>query len=373
MKRLVVCCDGTWQRLSGDKLTNVALTARSVAPRDGDGNAQIVYYSAGVGASLDSLSLWQGMTAADLDEHLLGAYQFLTLNYEPGDQLYLFGFSRGAYTVRSLAGLLRKCGVLRRAHVDKAEPALKLYRNPRIDADDEAAVRFRIAHAAAWPQLDASGMHRVTTPLGPAPFDLRIRYIGVWDTVGALGIPRVLPFAVGANHKYEFHDTALSRATQYARHAVAIDERRPAFAPTLWTNAADFNPPDQSPRVLQSWFPGDHGAVGGGGRARPLSNCALMWVIEGAEEAGLRFSREPGSVISACLAEIDPVNGNLSARANGFSVLNLLGARWRRGIAGFEEVNETACLRWSANPAYRPAPLRRYRRRFAEMMNEMAR
>ncbi|MGE0830467.1 MAG: DUF2235 domain-containing protein, partial [Hyphomonadaceae bacterium] len=145
MKRLVVCCDGTWQRLWGDRLTNVALTARSVASRDADGNVQIVYYSVGVGAYLDKLSLYQGAIGAGLDEHLLEAYQFLTLNYEPGDQIYLFGFSRGAYTVRSLCGLLRKCGVLRRAHADRAGAALKLYRQRDSTVDGPDATEFRNA------------------------------------------------------------------------------------------------------------------------------------------------------------------------------------------------------------------------------------
>jgi uncharacterized protein (DUF2235 family) len=129
MKRLIICCDGTWQRLYGDSLTNVALTARAVSSRDGQGRPQIVYYSAGAGASLSGLNLWNGMTGDDLDDHLLDAWLFINLNYEPGDQLYLFGFSRGAYTVRSLAGLLRKVGVLRRESVDKARAGLDLYRN----------------------------------------------------------------------------------------------------------------------------------------------------------------------------------------------------------------------------------------------------
>ncbi|PZO46217.1 MAG: DUF2235 domain-containing protein, partial [Alphaproteobacteria bacterium] len=135
MKRLIICCDGTWQRLYAGTLTNVALTARAVASRDRQGRSQIVYYSAGVGASLSGLSLWQGMTGADLDDNLLDAWLFINLNYEPGDELYLFGFSRGAYTVRSLAGLLRKIGILRRAHVDKAQEGIDLYRAREIGAD----------------------------------------------------------------------------------------------------------------------------------------------------------------------------------------------------------------------------------------------
>lgn len=358
MKRLVVCCDGTWQRLYGGALTNVALTARAVAARDGQGNAQIVYYSAGVGAALERSSLWQGMTGADLDENLIEAYTFINLNYEPGDQLYLFGFSRGAYTVRSLAGLLRKCGVLRRAHVDKTHDALKLYRDHDIAADSPDAERFRIAHAAAWP--------RITAPFTSPPVDLRIRYLGVWDTVGSLGIPRVLPISLGLNRRYQFHDTALSRAVESARHAVAIDERRKAFAPTLWSNVEAFNTPGAPPRVAQAWFPGDHGGVGGSDVSRGLSNCALLWVLEGAEGAGLTLAREPGSVLSSCMANIDPIGAPLAAP--GFSLLSLSGARWRKGLARFEDVHETALLRWAANARYRPTPLSPYDARITEAL-----
>jgi uncharacterized protein (DUF2235 family) len=348
MKRLIICCDGTWQRLYGGALTNVALTARAVAPRDRAGNPQIVYYSAGVGVALDRLSLWHGMTGADLDENLLDAYLFLNLNYEPGDQIYLFGFSRGAYTVRSLAGLLRKCGVLRRDHVDKARAALELYRHRRIAADSAETERFRRAHAIAWPRLTAL----FTDP----PVDLRIRYLGVWDTVGSLGIPRLLPVSIGLNRRYQFHDTQLSRSVSFARHAVAIDERRAAFKPTLWSNVDAFNTPRAPVRVAQAWFPGDHGGVGGG-PVRGLSNCALMWVIEGAEQAGLTFAREPGSVLSAALAEIDPIDAPLKA-SKGVSLMGLVGSRWRRGLDSFADLHETARLRWAGNRRYRPKPMR---------------
>lgn len=344
MKRLVICCDGTWQRLYGGALTNVALTARAVATRDAQGNPQIVFYSEGVGASLSGLSLWQGMTGADLDDNLLEAWLFINLNYEPGDQIYLFGFSRGAYTVRSLAGLLRKIGILRRVHVDKARDALDIYRAREFGADSPETERFRTAHAIAWPRLAA--------PFTAPPVDLRIRYLGLWDTVGALGIPRLLPISIGLTKSYEFHDTALSRSVEHARHAVAIDERRAAFAPTLWSNVDAFNPAGAPARVKQMWFPGDHGGVGGGD-ARGLSNCALMWVLEGAERAGLAIEREPGSVISACLAEIDPIH----ARIGGVSRLGPLATRWRKGLVRFEDVHEAARLRWIANRAYRPAPL----------------
>ena len=350
MKRIVICCDGTWQRLDTDSLTNVALTARAVASRDQAGLPQIVYYSAGIGARLSGTSIWQGMTGAELDDHLLDAYLFLNLNYEPGDQIYLFGFSRGAYTVRSLAGLLRKCGVLRRAHVDKARAALELYRAREVSADTLQAARFRGAHAVAWPRLSNDGA-TINTP----PVDLRIRYLGVWDTVGSLGIPRLLPISLGLNERYRFHDTALSRAVQSARHAVAIDEKRAAFAPTLWSNVEAFNPPGAQPRVEQAWFPGDHGGVGGSNISRPLSNCALLWVLDGAERAGLKLAREPGSVLSAAMAEIDPITAPLGL--NKRSILDLTGTRWRTGVERYADLHETARLRWQANRSYRPKPL----------------
>ncbi len=359
MKRLVICCDGTWQRLEGDSLTNVALTARAVAPRDAKGNLQIVYYSAGVGSSLSGASLWQGMTGADLDDHLLDAWLFINLNYEPGDQIFLFGFSRGAYTVRSLAGLLRKVGVLHREHVDKSRAALDLYRQREVTADSEEAERFRVAHAIAWPRL--------ARPFTSPPVDLSIRYLGVWDTVGSLGIPRLLPISIGMNAEYEFHDTALSRCVEHARHAVAIDERRAPFTPTLWNNIDAFNTPGTRPRVAQQWFPGDHGGVGGG-PVRGLSNCTLMWVLEGAELAGLSVTNEPGSVISGCLADIDPITPSVDGK--GFPIMRALTSRWRTGLNRFEDIHETARLRFAANESYRPPLLTPYADRIAASVQQ---
>ncbi len=315
-------------------------------PRDRSNNPQIVYYSAGVGASLSGLSLWQGMTGDDLDDHLLDAYLFLNLNYEPGDQIYLFGFSRGAYTVRSLAGLLRKCGVLRRAHVDKARDALDLYRR-RIAADSHEAARFRLAHAIAWPRL--------STRFQSAASGFAHSHILACGTRSARSAFRACCRSRLASTSNTNSTTPRSRARcSFARHAVAIDERRPAFAPTLWSNLDKFNTPGAPVRAAQAWFPGDHGGVGGNDITRGLSNCALLWVLEGAEQAGLAFAREPGSVLSGCLANIDPIGSPLSG-AKG--LLGMFGARWRSGLQKFEDVHETARLRWAANADYRPAPL----------------
>jgi hypothetical protein len=176
----------------------------------------------------------------------------------------------------------------------------------------------------------------------------------------------VLPISIGLNESYRFHDTALSHAVEGARHAVAIDEKRAAFAPTLWSNIDTFNRPGAPPRVAQAWFPGDHGGVGGGDKVRGLSNCALLWVLEGAEQMGLALAREPGSVLSGALAEIDPIGAALAGKSGG--VLDLMGSRWRVGPARFEDLHETARLRWLADRSYRPKPLRRFAREIAESL-----
>lgn len=361
MKRLVVCCDGTWQRLDQDRPTNVALAARAVAARDADGAAQIVHYSAGVGCNLDQLNLFQGAFGLGLDQNLLEAYLFLTLNYEPGDQIYLFGFSRGAYTVRSLAGLVRKCGILRRAHADKTRRALDLYRQRDVSVDSAEAVEFRNAFAIAWPKLDAKGVQSL---MGGPVYDLRFNYIGVWDTVGALGVPRTLPFARGFNKKFEFHDLGLSRAALAARHAVAIDESRNAFKPTLWSNLEELNAAMGEERFQQVWFPGDHGAVGGGTLASHLSNGALLWVIEGAERMGLAFDRAPAAVLSQAMAHLNPADDPLKDKFKLFSAMALVGWSARKGVERFGDVHENARLRWARARKYRPGPLKRFRKEF---------
>ncbi len=358
MKRLVVCSDGTWSTLGQDRLTNVALTARAVAARDEDGNPQIVYYDNGVGVNVGQFDIMQAALGEGLDYKVLEAYEFLTLNYEPGDQIYFFGYSRGAYTVRSLAGLVRKCGILKRRHADRAHEAITIYRRRDVSADNPEARDFREAYAAAWPKLDAQGQTTFADSTNGSPtYDLRIKYLGVWDTVGALGIPRTLPFSAGVNKKYEFHDLALSRATLNARQAIAIDERRNPFKPALWKNVSDFNAPDQPHRVEQKWFPGDHGAVGGGASTQALSAGPLLWIADGAERAGLVFDRGEGSILWQAQNDLDAIHGPLRD-GSWFNLNFLLGLSWRQGVGDIEDVHDYARQRWAHNRRYRPRPLR---------------
>lgn len=242
MKRLVFCFDGTWNRLDAACPTNVVLTAESALPLASDNTAQLIYYDEGVGTGRWE-SFRGGLFGMGLDQNLADAYRFLIFNYTPGDEIYIFGFSRGAYTARSFAGLLSNCGVLLRKHADKVDEAMKRYR-ARTDSETYAEEQFDFRGrycphvCASTAEADWRTRKNVSGAVTP---NLRVTYLGVWDTVGALGIPATLSFLSPSNKKYEFHDTRLSSFVSSARHAVAIDERRKDFVPTLWTNVSELN------------------------------------------------------------------------------------------------------------------------------------
>jgi uncharacterized protein (DUF2235 family) len=199
-------------------------------------------------------------------------YRFLCQNYEEGDQIFLFGFSRGAYTTRSLAGLIRNSGILKRGQESHEDKAIELYRDyaPETAPDGEDSVRFRAAHS----------------------HDSDVEFIGVWDTVGALGIPGLDGrFRILKGLDWQFHDVALSSKIKHAFHALAIHEHRTEFMPTLWEKKADA-PADQV--LEQVWFSGVHSDVGGGYPEAGLSDVTLRWMMDKAEEHGqLAFNYDP--------------------------------------------------------------------------------
>lgn len=261
MKRIVICADGTWQSPESDDPTHVMRLARGIAPQGGDGSSQVVFYDWGIGTEGDRIS--GGATGAGIDKNIMDCYRFIVHNYDPHDQLFLFGFSRGAYTVRSLAGLIRNCGVLRREHAGRTGAAYELYRQrtPGSAPGEARAAKFRKDFAVA----DA-------TP---------IEFVGVWDTVGALGIPAPFLGTLGTG-RYLFHDTEPSRIIRHARHAVAIDESRQDFEPALWS-------PKEGIDLLQVWFAGVHTDIGGGYGERALGDWAGVWLAKEAAAFGLGF------------------------------------------------------------------------------------
>jgi uncharacterized protein (DUF2235 family) len=275
-KRLVICCDGTWN--TPDEVdqgqpvaTNVTRLAVGVAAIDPAGIEQRTFYGKGVGTGPFEHLLGGGL-GVGLSQRIKDAYTFVVDNYEPDDELFLFGFSRGAYTARSLAGFIRNAGILKRSHLGRLEAAYELYRS-RSQATrprSTEALLFRKTHS----------------------MESRIKFIGVWDTVGALGIPS-LPTPAALRSRWVFHDVTLSTWVDNAFHALALDERRKPFEPTLWDQADDA----PATQVLeQVWFSGVHSNVGGGYRDSGLSDIALLWLMRKAGGCGLAFD-EP-SVVS---------------------------------------------------------------------------
>lgn len=321
MKRLIFCFDGTWNRLDAKNVTNVVHTARNISLTDNNGTAQIVHYDQGVGTKPHE-RIRGGLFGIGLMDNLEEAYRFLVFNYELGDEIYLFGFSRGAYSARSFAGLIFNCGIVN--DVKKIPNALRLYAS-RFHDDQHMDDRFKYFRQGCSPKLCVDQKEfdwRLSTGLCefvpletnsssknvlnfkvPDLHILNIKYIGVWDTVGALGVPKSLSIASLVNRRHQFHDCNLSQFVASARHAVAIDETRRSFEPTLWTNVDEMNKAvgyhpasDQAP-YQQQWFPGVHGAVGGGGDYTGLSDEALEWVWGGAKRLGLAFSTSRSETI----------------------------------------------------------------------------
>jgi len=280
MKRLITCTDGTWNKpgdLEGGKSvdSNVCLIYQAIARKAADGTQQVKVYDTGVGSSYG----WRdkilgGTIGKGLDQKIMDIYSFLMLNYEPGDELYLFGFSRGAYTARSLAGFIRNCGILKPQYLHILEKTFALYRqrNAFTAPDSDLMFSFRKNYSIE----DITPIH----------------FIGVWDTVGSLGLP--LTFLKMYNmEKYKFHDQTLSSTVKNAFHALAIDDRRKLFQPTLW-EASKKIISGQAPaqKCEQRWFPGVHCNIGGGYEDKGLSDRALHWMIEKAEGAGLEFNKD---------------------------------------------------------------------------------
>ncbi|MGC8121862.1 DUF2235 domain-containing protein [Marinobacter sp. VGCF2001] len=263
MKNIIICSDGTWQSPESDTATHVLRLAEAISPEDAAGNNQVVFYDWGVGTEGDKFS--GGIAGKGIDKNIQDCYRFVVHNYEPGDALYLFGFSRGAYTVRSLAGLIRNCGILRREHAEKVGHAYTLYRNrgPASAPGREKAAKFRKNYAVA----DVS----------------RIHFIGVFDTVGALGIPAPFLGTLGTD-RYLFHDTEPSSIINHARHAVSIDENRQDFEPALWREKAGID-------VKQVWFAGVHTDIGGGYPDHSLGDVAGAWMAKEVQTCGLALER----------------------------------------------------------------------------------
>jgi uncharacterized protein (DUF2235 family) len=376
MKRIVFFCDGTWNRADAAQPTTILRLAQAVPPSAADGVKQVVFYQQGVGTGRGTsrLARWidrflGGALGWGLEDNIIEAYRNLVFCYEPGDQIFIFGFSRGAYTARSLAGLIRKAGILPRSKVHLVAQAMALYRRrgPAMAPDQPAIMAERASLSPDVASSQADIEWRLATgrmdQRGEPPILVQIRYMGVFDTVGALGLPSVLGlFARLVNDRHAFHDTALSHLVQSARHAVAIDERRLLYPPALWGNLdgpdglnGDQTGPGRP--YQQLWFAGVHGVVGGSGGVPGLAAFLAAWIAEGARapRAGLEFDR---SALQAVTGPADAV-----AEARGMeqkpALSNLYGLLLtdREGPDRAADVAESARLRVIRMGGYRPGSL----------------
>tara|TARA_R110000850_G_C9990205_1_gene466943 strand:+ start:5081 stop:6331 length:1251 start_codon:yes stop_codon:yes gene_type:complete len=286
-----MCFDGTWATAEGGKeVTNVVKLLRSIENVTDDGISQFVGYEPGVGSEPGN-GIGGGAFGSGLDRILISGYRFLANNYLPGDEIYIFGFSRGAYTARSLAGLIGLAGMLRPSSLGHVlEGVIEIYRS------DDSREDKRL-------QLQQIGSNERYA-------DVSIRCVGVWDTVGSLGVPGQWWGGTTIGKKYNFHDVSLSPSVEVALHALAIDEKRSAFPPTLWDRDAQAQPVSGQ-IVEQVWFAGVHSNVGGSYGDAMLSDIALDWMVKRVKaHTALKFDEQcisdfiypKGRAIESCVA-----------------------------------------------------------------------
>jgi uncharacterized protein (DUF2235 family) len=254
-KRIIFCADGTWDDTESN--TNVLTMFDAVAVTAD----QISFYDSGVGADGAPIQKLAGGAFGDgLFQKVQDGYTKIAHVYTPGDEIFLFGFSRGAYTARSLAGMIAICGLPSAGFDDKlVETAFQAYRQP---AQRDALLKSLSSYNLA---------------------DAILKMVGVWDTVGSLGIP-ALEGKVATN--CQFLDTNLHPDVLNAYQALAIDEKRREFPPTLWTTPAK---PVPGQTLEQVWFTGVHCDVGGGYPETGLSDITLSWMMGKARALGVVF------------------------------------------------------------------------------------
>ena len=301
-KNIVICCDGTGNQIESH-LSNVLKLFRVLQKNE----SQLVYYNPGVG-TVGDFDTWQLLklrvreflglaTGYGLDANVLEAYRFLCTHYEQGDAIWLFGFSRGAYTVRVLAAFVYVIGLLKPSQLNLADYAFTAYKKSshdshkgrRISEDDalrRAASDTEIAAGlpAAWEFRRVAGGRPVT-----------IKFIGVWDTVASVIVPRRDRFLLDLQ---TLRFTRTNPSVEMFRQAIAIDERRRMFRLNRWTDPQTFksNPFNQkdwkAQDIKQVWFAGVHSDIGGGypETESGLSKFSLLWMINQAKAAGLKTS-----------------------------------------------------------------------------------
>jgi uncharacterized protein (DUF2235 family) len=325
----IIILDGTMSSLRPGQESNAGLVYRLLTSA-GQNAQRRVYYEPGV-QWVDWRQITDVARGRGINRQIRRAYGFLASHYKPGDRVFLLGYSRGAYAVRSLAGVIDQVGLLRGDAATERNVQL-VYRHYQLDPASHAAKVFS---------------NKFCHPAVP------IEMVGVWDTVKALGV-RLPFFWLMSEHEHAFHNHSLGHSIKHGFHALALHETRVVFDPVLWTC-----PPNWSGNIEQVWFRGAHADIGGQigsfQAARPLANIPLVWMLERMEACGTllpngwreRFPCDPAA----------PMVGTW----RGFGAVFLLRKRRQVGRDPSEHFHATALAkpsRWRLGPKIVPGHLR---------------
>jgi uncharacterized protein (DUF2235 family) len=343
--------------------TNVWRLKSLLAPKGSDGIEQLTYYSTGVGTTFGA-RVRGGMFGYGLNDEIIRAYEWLIDHYTKGDGLFIFGFSRGAYTARSLSGFISKCGLLATGAPLSVNQLYARYREASAAKTIRGLLDQQKAGATDLP-LEERWILKYSQAID-------IDFLGVWDSVGALGLPfGNLPIFGKADMR--FLNTGIRVSNRSAFHALAVDEHRKAFAPTLWT--ADFSreaPPPHHHRTLaqveQRWFVGAHSNVGGGCPNDALAQLPLKWMMDKARLHGLAFRHDvevdtlqPPPAISDSYGEFMHGAYKLLTRGQAFhreigpDPVPSSATQLRENIN--ETIDASVFERWRSDNGYRPPNL----------------
>lgn len=374
-KNIVVLSDGTGQEGGRGHDTNIYKLFRMLEDRS---ERQIVFYDQGLGTD------WRKVTGnafgAGFSKNILQCYRFIYDNYEAGDKIFLLGFSRGAATVRSLANFIHFFGILPKARPELIKRAWKIYRRgkqarPQEVQEDTSGHGFVQRLAGQGFDLIDRTTERVDSFLR-APLNERaqafvrehpnqwasIEFLGVWDTVPALGLVPLAGFNVLINNipwwKHRFHDFKLHGSVRHAYHALAVDDDRLWFHPTVWKECGEHQ------LVEQVWFSGSHTDVGGGFREAGLSDVSFEWMVEKAIAHGLRLYLRSRKYWNFAIAP-DGTDLHHPPR-DGFGKIYAYAERdevWDAtayNSYGPPKVHESVLERAAQDPSYRPWILKKY-------------
>lgn len=292
-KKIILCLDGTGNQVE-ENISNVLKLYRALKKN----KSQIVYYNQGVGTigredSWGRLKQWfleklvsMGL-GIGLDKKVIEAYEFLARTYEDGDQIFLFGYSRGAHTARVLAGMLYVIGLLRPEQINLSGAALTAYKK----SEEENAEDFKVKTEEEY-EGEGANFRRVMKPR-----IVSVHFMGLWDTVSSVMVPNHRNFFIPPIVRETLPHTSYNPAVLMIRHATSIDEKRRFFRLDRWPDGQKFKPnrfsTDEPPNQdhKQVWFAGYHGDVGGGNKRLDsgLSQFPLIWMMDEAKKSGLKY------------------------------------------------------------------------------------